>query len=80
MRLWAAAVRADVVRLCMDLVAPPQMLEWKFKCESVERRDADRREADAKKHKDEVGVLLPSCLPGPACGLPCLRFAGRDGR
>lgn len=31
-----------------------QVQEWKMKCEAVEKREAERREADAKKHKEEV--------------------------
>jgi len=28
-----------------------------LKCEAIERREAERREADAKKHKEEVAYL-----------------------
>lgn len=34
-----------------------QVQEWKLKCEAVEKREAERREADAKKHKDDVAYL-----------------------
>ena len=34
-----------------------QVAEWKLKCEAIEKREAERREADAKKHKDEVAFL-----------------------
>lgn len=31
--------------------------EWRAKCETVEKREAERREADAKRHKEEVAYL-----------------------
>jgi dynein light intermediate chain, axonemal len=31
--------------------------EWKLKCEAIEKRESERREADAKKHKEEVTYL-----------------------
>lgn len=31
--------------------------EWKMKCEAIEKREAERREAEAKKHKEEVSYL-----------------------
>jgi dynein light intermediate chain len=31
--------------------------EWKLKCEAIEKREAERRDADAKKHKEEVAYL-----------------------
>jgi dynein light intermediate chain len=34
-----------------------QVAEWKLKCEATEKRDAERREAEAKKHKEEVAYL-----------------------
>mmetsp|Transcript_23609 Transcript_23609/g.70137 ORF Transcript_23609/g.70137 Transcript_23609/m.70137 type:complete len:251 (-) Transcript_23609:497-1249(-) len=34
-----------------------QVAEWKMKCEAVEKREAERREAEAKKHKEEVQYL-----------------------
>jgi len=34
-----------------------QVAEWKLKCEAIEKREAERREADAKKHKEEVAFL-----------------------
>lgn len=34
-----------------------QVQEWKFKCEAIEKRESERREADAKKHKEEVAYL-----------------------
>ena len=33
------------------------MAEWKLKCEAIEKREAERREVDAKKHKEEVAFL-----------------------
>lgn len=33
------------------------MNEWKNKCDAIEKREAERREADAKKHKEEVAYL-----------------------
>lgn len=37
-----------------------QVEEWKLKFEAAERREAERREADMKKHKDEVGRTTPA--------------------
>lgn len=34
-----------------------QVQEWKLKCEAIEKRENERREAEAKKHKDEVQYL-----------------------
>ncbi|KAK9817993.1 hypothetical protein WJX72_005455 [[Myrmecia] bisecta] len=34
-----------------------QVSEWKGRCEAVEKREAERREAEAKKHKEEVAYL-----------------------
>mmetsp|Transcript_34276 Transcript_34276/g.61841 ORF Transcript_34276/g.61841 Transcript_34276/m.61841 type:complete len:241 (-) Transcript_34276:833-1555(-) len=34
-----------------------QVQEWKLKCEAIEKRENERREADAKKHKEEVAYL-----------------------
>ncbi|DBA84638.1 hypothetical protein WJX77_000630 [Trebouxia sp. C0004] len=34
-----------------------QVAEWKLKCEAIEKREAERREADAKKHKEDVAFL-----------------------
>uniref|UniRef100_A0A7S0S3W4 Uncharacterized protein n=1 Tax=Chlamydomonas leiostraca TaxID=1034604 RepID=A0A7S0S3W4_9CHLO len=34
-----------------------QVQEWKLKCEAIEKRENERREADAKKHKEEVQYL-----------------------
>mmetsp|Transcript_3049 Transcript_3049/g.5540 ORF Transcript_3049/g.5540 Transcript_3049/m.5540 type:complete len:242 (-) Transcript_3049:157-882(-) len=34
-----------------------QVNEWKMKCEAIEKRENERREADAKKHKEEVAYL-----------------------
>lgn len=34
-----------------------KVAEWKLKCEAIEKREAERREADAKKHKEEVAFL-----------------------
>ena len=34
-----------------------QVAEWKLKCEAIEKREAERHEADAKKHKEEVAFL-----------------------
>jgi dynein light intermediate chain len=31
--------------------------EWRLKCEAIEKREAERREAEAKKHKEEVAYL-----------------------
>jgi dynein light intermediate chain len=32
-------------------------MEWKLKCEAIEKREAERRESEAKKHKEEVAYL-----------------------
>lgn len=49
---------------CDKTHAPPplpfktsQVQEWKFKCEAIEKRESERREVEAKKHKDEVAYL-----------------------
>ena len=34
-----------------------QVAEWKLKCEAIEKRESERREAEAKKHKEEVAYL-----------------------
>lgn len=34
-----------------------QVQEWKLKCEAIEKREGERREAEAKKHKDDVAYL-----------------------
>lgn len=34
-----------------------QVQEWKLKCEAIEKRENERREAEAKKHKEEVQYL-----------------------
>ena len=34
-----------------------QVNEWRMKCEAIEKRENERREADAKKHKEEVTYL-----------------------
>jgi len=34
-----------------------QVQEWKLKSEAIEKRENERREAEAKKHKDEVQFL-----------------------
>lgn len=34
-----------------------QVAEWKLKCETMEKREGERREAEAKKHKEEVAYL-----------------------
>ena len=33
------------------------MTEWRLKCEAVEKRESERREVDAKKHREEVTFL-----------------------
>lgn len=33
------------------------MAEWRLKCEASEKREGERREAEAKKHKEEVAYL-----------------------
>lgn len=38
-------------------ICATQVQEWKFKCEAIEKRESERREVDAKKHKDEVAYL-----------------------
>lgn len=45
--------------LCLELVSDPvlQVAEWKLKCEVIEKREAERRDAEAKKHKEEVAYL-----------------------
>lgn len=34
-----------------------QVHEWKLKCEAIEKRETERRDSDAKKHKEEVQYL-----------------------
>jgi len=34
-----------------------QVAEWKLKSEATEKREGERREAEAKKHKEEVAYL-----------------------
>lgn len=34
-----------------------QVQEWKLKCEAIEKREAERRESELKKHKEEVAYL-----------------------
>ena len=34
-----------------------QVQEWKLKCEAIEKRENERREAESKKHKEEVQYL-----------------------
>ena len=34
-----------------------QSAEWKLKCELSEKRESERRDAEAKKHKEEVAYL-----------------------
>lgn len=34
-----------------------QVQEWKLKCDAIEKRENERREAEAKKHKEEVQYL-----------------------
>ncbi|KAL6756936.1 axonemal dynein light chain-domain-containing protein [Haematococcus lacustris] len=34
-----------------------QVQEWKLKCEAIEKRENERRDAEAKKHKEEVLYL-----------------------
>ena len=34
-----------------------QVAEWRLKAEAIEKREGERREAEAKKHKDEVAYL-----------------------
>ena len=34
-----------------------QVQEWKLKSEAIEKRENERREAEAKKHKEEVQYL-----------------------
>lgn len=34
-----------------------QVQEWKLKCEAIEKRETERREVEAKKHKEEVTYL-----------------------
>lgn len=41
----------------MSAVAPLQVQEWKLKCEAIEKREAERRESEMKKHKEEVAYL-----------------------
>lgn len=44
-------------RLFTDTSLLTQVAEWKLKYEAIEKREAERREADAKKHKEEVAFL-----------------------
>ncbi len=37
--------------------AHTQVQEWKLKCEAIEKRENERREVEAKKHKEEVAYL-----------------------
>ncbi|GBF90114.1 hypothetical protein Rsub_02822 [Raphidocelis subcapitata] len=34
-----------------------QVAEWKLKCEATEKRESERREAETKRHKEEVAYL-----------------------
>jgi dynein light intermediate chain len=34
-----------------------QVAEWKLKCEATERCETERREAETKRHKEEVAYL-----------------------
>lgn len=34
-----------------------QVADWRARCEAVEKREAERREAEVKKHKEEVAYL-----------------------
>ena len=34
-----------------------QLAEWKAKCESIEKRESERRALDEKKHAEEVAYL-----------------------
>ena len=34
-----------------------QVTEWRLKCEAIEKRESERREVDAKKHREEVTFL-----------------------
>jgi dynein light intermediate chain len=34
-----------------------QVQEWKLKCDAIEKRETERREAEAKKHKEDVQYL-----------------------
>ena len=63
--VYAAAAAACVVcrhaHKCecrnMFILLGLQVAEWKLKCEAIEKREAERREAEAKKHKEEVAFL-----------------------
>jgi dynein light intermediate chain, axonemal len=34
-----------------------QVQEWKLKCDAIEKRENERRDAESKKHKEEVQYL-----------------------
>ena len=37
-----------------------QVNEWKMKCESIEKRENERRQAEEKKHKDSIDQRIRS--------------------
>ncbi|KAF8065543.1 IDA4 [Scenedesmus sp. PABB004] len=54
----AAAELGGPARHAVSHAPPwPQVAEWKLKCEAIEKREAERRESEAKKHKEEVAYL-----------------------
>jgi dynein light intermediate chain len=42
---------------CSGCILHAKVAEWKLKCEVIEKREAERRDAEAKKHKEEVAYL-----------------------
>lgn len=50
---WPLHVAAH---LPLWLAVVVQVQEWKLKCDAIEKRENERREAEAKKHKEEVRV------------------------
>lgn len=53
----AAATTLSPGEALLPLPLDTQVQEWKLKCEVIEKREAERRDAEAKKHKEEVSYL-----------------------
>eukprot|EP00878_Enallax_costatus_P044155 GHUV01052433.1.p2 GENE.GHUV01052433.1~~GHUV01052433.1.p2 ORF type:complete len:127 (-),score=36.50 GHUV01052433.1:112-492(-) len=56
-RLFSQALSVLVPRYSSAMLAHVQVQEWKLKCEAIEKREAERRESEMKKHKEEVAYL-----------------------
>lgn len=55
-----------------------QVTEWRLKCEAIEKRESERREVDAKKHREEVTFLENhgECLPAASMRRAALLSSG----